>query len=1788
MRKNSKDSKAIRKDRMKKGIAFSLATISSIGVLAPAVMDVAEASPSRYDSVAEYIMRTWKNYPAINHPNFDAGWGFRDSTLYTTKNIHWTGYYNKDAIRTTDGTYEFKVRLTNGHRDPYGWTFRHNEIGSNRYSFYAVEIGPYHNEITLAKINSWIPSASDPTHGGPLYHGTISSADGHYNDHGGGDRKSNALSHVDGDVLDYAPINYSPTSWADIKIENIGNRIKVWYNGQLKIDYVDRSPLINGGYGPYTASQYEAEYKDISVNGVNFLNIPPEIIVQNGHEINRKEFAPGGSIPVRGYAEDYDGTKGMEIFYSIDGGYGRQGAKNSGSTGKMNFDFNANIPSYLGYGYHSLEVWAQDGEKAESAPNSYMFFVKDIKAPTVNISGNPISWTKNDVLLSVESFDYESGVKRIQLPNGTWVNSSKAQFSVSANGSYSFIVEDNAGNKATKTIIVNRIDKIAPSTPYVNSSLAVTSTDYESGLKEIRYKINGSQWQSDVDLKSLPLGEYRLEIQAIDKVGNMSDIYEYDFAIETIPDTTIRDAVEKAERERTQSSVDYARGLVNKMEASSEKTEYIGRLDNIQVEINNGVDIEEQLRIIRSLIENAVSLEDVSSIQDLINKLPSSPARNNVQVMLNNKKAEIINRINYEKALEAVMEAEEVRTQQSVDNARHLVNKLPNSQEKEDLIERINAIQNSIYQDNSNLKDINDLVNNAEEVKTQSAVDEARAQVNTLPEGEDKDSFNSRLDEVQKIIDNQNIMDKIKEIETILSNKDVSYEDIIYAEGEFERILSNTNYIPTDVDAFDFEYRVVHIEELLPIAKENVVENAIEKAREEVEIAEFDRDEESIKRAETQIDYANTVVDGLIGVDHENYDSYKDQIKELEDRLELVKAETGNNELLEAQRLFAKAQEKVEIAEETIDRTDILEAKKSITTAEDAIKSLDQSEDKDELLEGIESLKNRISILEKALKDADELKKNEVLDKILDYDKSKDILDKIIAQEGIDALENIKDKVEMQDLLDRIITTVNSPSFNENMNKNYAEELGLIRKYGKTELEEDRIIAQDAVDKVKDKEAQEFLQNVLDNILKDGQLGDVIDEILGTEIVEEDYLEISKDLIEELKNQIEELEKNPTQQGVNVSKDLIEEIKENLSKVPESGEKLEVEIELGELEQIVDEIENELRDNDYDEAGAIEAVEDAEIEKTQNSVDKAKDLVDKLPEGSTKDDLKDRLDKVQAEIDNSTSNPGMSDEYANGKYEELLEAVEDLQKNQNIYEYDKVDRLLGEMVDKILPNLADGATKDKIEAGIPPIEDILARFEEYVKNQSDEDKAIDSVISAERDKTQDAVDYAKDKVEILPEGSLKDELEDRLDDVQAEIDRLDKDKENQNKEDQATDAVEKAESDKTQDSLDRAKDKVEMLPDSSLKDQLEDRLDKVQAEIDRLDKDNDKESQNKENQATDAVKKAESDKTQNSLDKAKDKVEMLPEGSLKDQLENRLDKVQAEIDKSNKDNNNKDDSFEIIVYPKGDYESDKDNEQSSDIEMDVKIRLPYTTKPLVEVENGYTIINGKTNPLEKAIFNKEGVYQITFKTNDGIIKEKISVIDIKEQSIQFSDIENHWGEKYINQVAQMGIANGMPDKKFNPNSSINVADTFTFLDRTLLLNNKYLKAVNRENVKEYNVAENHWAYYTVSDIISRMKESTLDYMFEGKNIPMDKNITREELAQIIYEISDNKFTVDYTTASFNSFEDFSFVDYKYQKAMEYCVSTGMIVGRDNNNLAPKANLTRAELITVIQRLNNKF
>lgn len=87
----------------------------------------------------------------------------------------------------------------------------------------------------------------------------------------------------------------------------------------------------------------------------------------------------------------------------------------------------------------------------------------DKTSPRASVGGNSAVWTRNDIHLTIQATDNESGVARIVLPSGLVVSGSSANYTVSKNAILLFKIHDKAGNVSNKTVEVTRIDKLSPS-----------------------------------------------------------------------------------------------------------------------------------------------------------------------------------------------------------------------------------------------------------------------------------------------------------------------------------------------------------------------------------------------------------------------------------------------------------------------------------------------------------------------------------------------------------------------------------------------------------------------------------------------------------------------------------------------------------------------------------------------------------------------------------------------------------------------------------------------------------------------------------------------------------------------------------------------------------------------------------------------------------------------------------------------------------------------------------------------------------------------------------------------------------------------------------------------------------------------------------------------------------------------------------------------------------------------------------------------------------------------------
>lgn len=103
----------------------------------------------------------------------------------------------------------------------------------------------------------------------------------------------------------------------------------------------------------------------------------------------------------------------------------------------------------------------------------------DREAPLLQITPNTTEKTHDDVIVTVNAQDTGgSGVKRIKTPNGIWINGNQVVYTVKENGTFTFVVEDHAGNQTSKTITINNIDKsISFEKPTIYSFDDVTLSD---------------------------------------------------------------------------------------------------------------------------------------------------------------------------------------------------------------------------------------------------------------------------------------------------------------------------------------------------------------------------------------------------------------------------------------------------------------------------------------------------------------------------------------------------------------------------------------------------------------------------------------------------------------------------------------------------------------------------------------------------------------------------------------------------------------------------------------------------------------------------------------------------------------------------------------------------------------------------------------------------------------------------------------------------------------------------------------------------------------------------------------------------------------------------------------------------------------------------------------------------------------------------------------------------------------------------------------------------------------
>ena len=156
-----------------------------------------------------------------------------------------------------------------------------------------------------------------------------------------------------------------------------------------------------------------------------------------------------------------------------------------------------------------IHIKAVDNAGNTSADRAVGPFKIDNVAPTGSLSHSPTNWVNTDVKIHWSVADANSGFKQIKLPDGTIKTTATGDYTVSQNGTYTFIVYDVAGNTLTLQEKVTNIDKVAPTgslshspTNWVNTDVKIhwSVADANSGFKQIKLP--------DGTIKTTATGDY--------------------------------------------------------------------------------------------------------------------------------------------------------------------------------------------------------------------------------------------------------------------------------------------------------------------------------------------------------------------------------------------------------------------------------------------------------------------------------------------------------------------------------------------------------------------------------------------------------------------------------------------------------------------------------------------------------------------------------------------------------------------------------------------------------------------------------------------------------------------------------------------------------------------------------------------------------------------------------------------------------------------------------------------------------------------------------------------------------------------------------------------------------------------------------------------------------------------------------------------------------------------------------------------------------------------------------
>lgn len=272
--------------------------------------------------------------------------------------------------------------------------------------------------------------------------------------------------------------------------------------------------------------------------------------------------------------------------------------------------------------------------------------------------------------------------------------------------------------------------------------------------------------------------------------------------------------------------------------------------------------------------------------------------------------------------------------------------------------------------------------------------------------------------------------------------------------------------------------------------------------------------------------------------------------------------------------------------------------------------------------------------------------------------------------------------------------------------------------------------------------------------------------------------------------------------------------------------------------------------------------------------------------------------------------------------------------------------------------------------------------------------------------------------------------------------------------------------------------------------------------------------------------------------------------------------------------------------------SNKTTTKSTTDVYKVKTKSGYTITNPTEIipyvmgaglKNISNIIDVSEDRLNNKDFNlNKDASSVAFKLDGTVYTCPVLTVTATGEEQEFVDVpKTHWAHDSIASCTSKGYLNGVGMDTYMPSTSLNYSASFTALSRALAMHDENSMNLSRSEVdlitSKFNAS--NWALPYYKNILSKLPmEEALRYSKLGDSVMYNTNITRINFANILYNILKDK-----GIGVMN--QDKTYNDITKNDITSYVTERGLMCGDEKGNFNPNGYMTRAELATILLRLD---